>query len=567
MRRGNDSTKRTSIIAFQNMNEVKTIICPLCRDSVDKLVYRYHIGQEREVLNRIRNQNPEWSEHDGLCSRCVDYYHTELILRQRILPEIGPHFPVKSADDFIILPTGLRLDADPRYTGKGVTICFIDSGFYPHPDLVSYKNRVRVIVDIPNGCSLCDGEVAASSWHGTMTSVVCAGDGYLSNGLYKGIASDAELVLLKVQDHRGQITDNSIVSALRWILANHLEYDIRIVNISLGTNDGNSFRESEIDLLTEELICQGVSVVAAVGNDVSGTVKAPANSPNVITVGGIDDENRLGTVSKKLYHSSFEKTVDDFMKPELVAHAMWIAAPILPYTKEQQEVTLLNQFLKLPYSQVQAAVQAAKNSLSFYPDILASTDASSTKELIKRQLLSCKYISEHYMHVDGTSVAAPIVTAVIAQLLEINPALTPPMIRALLFSTSSRIPGLPAERQGFGVVQPRKACLKTLKQISGDQFYASPVIDIRRNSIQFYTQDYCASQISLTGSFNLWEADVLLLEPGKNGMWKIELPMLPRGHYRYKFVVDEKLWIEDANNPYREPDGLGGFNSLLIIEN
>ena len=71
-----------------------------------------------------------------MCSRCVDYYHTAIIREQRILPQIGPHFPVKSADDFIILPTPLRVDAHPRYTGKGITICFIDSGFYPHPDLV-----------------------------------------------------------------------------------------------------------------------------------------------------------------------------------------------------------------------------------------------------------------------------------------------------------------------------------------------------------------------------------------------------------------------------------------------
>ena len=549
------------------MKEAKTVVCPLCHDRVDKLVYRYHIDQEREVLNRIRQQNPEWAQNDGLCSRCVDYYHTELVMRQRILPDIGPHFPVKSADDFIILPTGLRLDADPRYTGKGVTIGFIDSGFYAHPDLVAYKNRIKVIVDIPGGCSSSHGEVATSSWHGTMTSVVCAGDGYLSNGLYKGIASEAELVLLKVQDDEGKISDNSIVKALQWILENHRKYAIRIVNISLSADDSKSFRESEIDILTEELITQGITVVAAVGNDLSGSVKAPANSPNVITVGGIDDSNRLDTAAKKLYHSSYGATVDNFMKPELVAHAIWIAAPILPYTKEEQEATLLNKFLQLPDQEVQQAVQAAKNSLSFYPDIFASTDAMLTKELIKRQLLACKYISANYMHVDGTSFAAPIVSAVIAQLLEINPTLTPAMIRELLFSTSSRIPDLPAERQGFGVIQPRRACQKTLKQISYDEFYASPVIDAKRNTIHFMTQNFCAFQISLTGSFNQWAADVLLLEPGRDGIWKIEIPMLPAGHYRYKFLVDEKLWIEDVNNPYREPDGFNGFNSLLIIKN
>ncbi|MDP4264440.1 MAG: hypothetical protein Q8941_18065, partial [Bacteroidota bacterium] len=192
-----------------------TIICPLCRDKVDKLLYRYHIDGERKVVEQIKQHNPGWAENDGACGRCVDYYHTQVVMRQRILPEIGPHFPVKSADDFVILPAGLRLDADQRFTGKGITICFIDSGFYPHPDLAEHKNRIKHIIDITNNRDSSKASPfgisgqseawehssleTAGDWHGTMTSDVCAGDGYVSKGLYKGIPSDAEQVLIKVQ--------------------------------------------------------------------------------------------------------------------------------------------------------------------------------------------------------------------------------------------------------------------------------------------------------------------------------------------------------------------------------
>ena len=67
-----------------------------------------------------------------------------------------------------------------------VTICFIDSGFYAHPDLTAYRNRIKKIIDVtkpevsPTGSEIFDG-----AWHGTMTTVVCAGDGYLSKGLYR----------------------------------------------------------------------------------------------------------------------------------------------------------------------------------------------------------------------------------------------------------------------------------------------------------------------------------------------------------------------------------------------
>jgi len=95
----------------------------------------------------------------------------------------------------------------------------------------------------------------------------------------------------------------------------------------------------------------------------------------------------------------------------------------------------------------------------------------------------------------------------------------------------------------------------------------SPQINHGQKTIGFYLQHDCASHISLAGSFNHWEPDVLMLEPGKNGIWKIEIPMLPAGKYHYKFMVDDRAWIEDVNNPWREPDGFSGFNSILTIEN
>jgi hypothetical protein len=152
-------------------------------------------------------------------------------------------------------------------------------------------------------------------------------------------------------------------------------------------------------------------------------------------------------------------------------------------------------------------------------------------------------------------------------MLEANPQLTPPMIREILFSSAKRINNFPAERQGFGVIHPRKALLKILKREVIMKPNASPHINGKKKSIEFYVQHDCASQISLSGSFNHWAQDVLLMEPGKNGLWKIEIPMLPAGKYQYKFFVDYKMWLEDVDNPYREPDGFHGFNSILVIDN
>jgi len=554
------------------MNRHQNTVCPLCGDTVDKLLFRYHLDNEKVVLQKIKDHNPEWTEHDGLCSRCVDYYHSEVLMQQRLLPEVGPFFPVKSADDFIILPTPLRLDADARFTGKDVTICFIDSGFFPHPDLTAHKNRIKTIVDItkntspkPSPKERTFGDSAAL-WHGTMTSVVCAGDGYLSNGLYRGIASDAGLVLLKVMNEDGKIPTENIVKALEWVLKNYKKYNIRIVNMSLGDDAAVSYKESEVDKLAERLVEKGIVVVAAVGNDEDGKIKPPANSPHVIAVGGADDANSLDDV-KKLYHSSYGATEDRLMKPELIAHAIWIAAPILPGTKEQKEAAALYRLVNTDDKQVVAEMQGAFADTKLDYAVSQSNDVTFIREAVAHRIQTCKYISPHYMHVDGTSFAAPVVCSVIAQMMEAQPQLTPQAVREILFATAKRIEGLPAERQGFGLVHPRKAMLKLLKREPIMKNNGSPFVNRQKNMIEFYFQSDCAAQVSLAGSFNGWAPDVLLLEPGRNGVWKIGIPMLPAGRYSYKFRIDEKMWMEDIDNLYREPDGFNGFNSLLIIEN
>ncbi|MEP7109345.1 MAG: S8 family serine peptidase [Ferruginibacter sp.] len=550
------------------MNNGGNITCPLCTDKVDKLLYRFHVESERKVIAKIKEQNPGWTENDGICSRCVDYYNTAILMEKGVFPSIGPHFSVKSADDFIILPTALRLDADPGYTGKGVTICFIDSGFYLHPDLVSYENRVKKIVDINSPMNPREyfSTPHQESWHGTMTTVVCAGDGYISNGLYKGIASDAELVLLKVQNESGKIPTENIVKALQWVLENHILYNIKIVNMSLGDDEDLSLRSSRVDQLAEKLIAKGIIVVAAVGNDEYGSIKPPANALNVIAVGGVDDDNLLGSVAGKLYHSSFGKTMDALMKPELMAHAIWIAAPILPGTKEQEEAEALYKLVNTPDYELKPALAEIVNKIILDACVLERDDVSFIRDAVKQRIQAAKYISANYMHVDGTSFAAPIVSSIIAQLLEANPNLTPAYIRELLFSTARRIDGIPAEKQGFGVIQARKALLKVLKREPVMKEHPSPFINFSKKTIEFYIQNDCAAQIALAGNFNEWAKCELLMEPGRNGIWKIGIPLLPPGLYQYKFYIDESRWMEDVDNPYREPDGFSGFNSILVID-
>jgi 1,4-alpha-glucan branching enzyme len=95
--------------------------------------------------------------------------------------------------------------------------------------------------------------------------------------------------------------------------------------------------------------------------------------------------------------------------------------------------------------------------------------------------------------------------------------------------------------------------------------HLSPFVNKRKKTIEFHICLNAASQISLSGSFNHWAHDELKMKPSKNGNWKIEIPMLPEGKYHYKFFIDDRMWMEDIENPLREPDGVVGWNSVLTI--
>jgi len=95
--------------------------------------------------------------------------------------------------------------------------------------------------------------------------------------------------------------------------------------------------------------------------------------------------------------------------------------------------------------------------------------------------------------------------------------------------------------------------------------HPSPLVDPNKKTIEFFVQNVCASHVSLSGSFNHWAHDQLPMKPLKDGLWMIEIPMLPKGKYQYKFFVDDKMWMEDVENPNREPDGITGFYSILNI--
>ena len=74
-----------------------------------------------------------------------------------------------------------------------------------------------------------------------------------------------------------------------------------------------------------------------------------------------------------------------------------------------------------------------------------------------------------------------------------------------------------------------------------------------------------ARKVLIAGDFNNWSpASTPMTSSPVPGMWRMSLP-LPRGRYRYRFVVDGK-WVTDPNNQYVETNQFGELNNVIEVE-
>jgi serine protease AprX len=510
-------------------------------------------------VTALHRDHPRWQREDGACPACI-----QQILLARLLEKgdaafhtaVQAAWPLDAQAAFGALPTPLRLHADPRFAGKGITIAFVDVGFYPHPDLTQPQNRIRAWVDVSTkkitARSFSADETphwpgwnarSAQQWHGLMTSCSAVGNGWLSHGLYRGLASSADVALVKVGSNgrNAPIPRNTaLVRALQWLGEHAQQYHIRVVNLSIGgeewwempKDERQSGETANVDRAVEQLVGQGITVVAASGNDGLRHLVPPATAPNALTIGGIDDQNSFDHDAIRLWHSNYGVSDSGFNKPELVAPSIWVVAPVLPHSEVAQQAQ------KLFAQRGQPTAEA--------------------------QIADLKLVTPDYQHVEGTSFAAPIVASVIACLLEANPDLTPAVIREILIATAQFVPHAPTARQGAGVVDAGQAIALALHLRHSKQVKSLVSPEIGKTELTFRLYDNKASQVALYGSWNKWKTGILATQES-DGYWQMTMLRPPAGWYRYKFLLDGHDWLHDPANPHKVPNRFGSFDSLMMV--
>lgn len=182
----------------------------------------------------------------------------------------------------------------------------------------------------------------------------------------------------------GQGTSLRAIRAMRWILDNAPQYNIKVVNLSIGTNDRRVHRP--LQEAVESLWHKGIVVVAAAANPDGGMhfLPPPSLSPSILSVGTWEDREWFPA-----------KQTTSVGQPDLWAHGENIISVLSP----DYNFSLQNRF---------------KSSI----------------------------VDHSYIAMSGASMATPMVSGMAACLLERFPSLTPSQVKQRLCAAAEKNGGL-----------------------------------------------------------------------------------------------------------------------------
>ncbi len=314
--------------------------------------------------------------------------------------------------------------SDPRnsnrkLTGHGVGVAVIDTGISPVEGLLTAGKVV-------NGADLSFESQGANTryldgyGHGThMAGIIAGRDSAVTAGnenddkYFAGMAPDAKIVNVKVGAGDGATDVSQVIAAVDWVVAHKVDHNIRVLNLSYGTNSAQSPAVDPLAHAVENAWRAGIVVVAAAGNDgATGAthLTMPAVDPYVIAVGS-SDHNGSKDVAKNATVGSWTNNGTTARRPDLIAPGKSVVS------------------LRVPGSF--AAVG--------HPEGLVNGDPT-----------------DRMFRGTGTSQSAAVVSGAAALLLQRNPELTPDQVKGLLRS-SADVTRVADPTQGSGMLDVKGA--------------------------------------------------------------------------------------------------------------
>lgn len=356
--------------------------------------------------------------------------------------------------------------------GRGVGIAFLDSGIMSKHGAFTDAlggSRVKKSVDLgrvdpskllgshdwtggydfsksiypgSNAWSTFESSINASgsahqdpNGHGTLVASMAAGRRVSDTIDSTGVAPGAALYDVRVLGPDGVGDIAMALAGIDWIIVHAREYNIRVLNMSLAADSTETYMTDPLCRAVRNAVAAGVTVVVAAGNyglgddgrERYGTIASPGHEPSAITVGSAnsfdsgtradDAVNRFssrGPTRASYVDQAGRRHVDNLVKPDLVAPGNRLIGALATDN---------------------LGLVASRLSLEF-PQLVMQTSTGG----------------RGLMRASGTSFSAPVVSGAVALMLQVNPGLTPPLVKAILQYTAEPLPNYNLFQQGTGLV-------------------------------------------------------------------------------------------------------------------
>jgi serine protease AprX len=300
----------------------------------------------------------------------------------------GPDGEVNTTNLINIYNTAINADDlwAQGYQGSGITVAVVDSGISTQ-SFSDLKPRLLAFEKFNSNSNAMSDQFG----HGTHIAGIIGSNGVSSNGSYIGVAPKVNLVSVKISNDQGNSTASDVVAGLQWVNDHRLDYNIRVVNLSINSTVSQSYHVDPIDAAVEILWFNGIVVVVSAGNNGPAKLSPPANDPFVITVGATDDEGTAGISDDAVASfSGYGTTMDGYAKPDLVA--------------------------------------PGKNIIS----LLTSKGCELAKDH------PGNIVENNNFKMSGTSMAAAVVSGAVALLLQDDPNMNPDQVKYRLMATANK---------------------------------------------------------------------------------------------------------------------------------
>ena len=250
--------------------------------------------------------------------------------------------------------------------------------------------------------------------HGTHVASIAAGTGQASGGLYAGVAPGANVLGI---GSGGGLFVLGQVAAFDYILTNQLVYNIRVVNNSWGNSATDYDPDHPVNVASKALHDNNIVVVFANGNDgpAPNTQNRWTPWPWVITAGASTKDGRLASFSSRGVFMS-ETVRPTILTPGTGGGAGNTSAIIAARSRTNLTQNGLNADLEIP--------------TNFLPN---------------------------YTQISGTSMAAPHLSGIVANILEANRNLTPDEVRDVLVRTATPLATYDEFEAGAGLANVHAA--------------------------------------------------------------------------------------------------------------